>query len=105
MWVLPHRCTHHKPWVQYGCPLTPSPDGHDGHWKNGPRGNMSEDLKTQEAASCNWEGGKEGGRGGSDHHLFRMFYAKLSPSWLKTFLSTGNVLLHSVTPLSIYIYI
>lgn len=43
---------------------------------------------------------------GLDIELFRMrFYAKPSPSWLKTFLSTGNVLLHSVTPLSIYIYI
>ena len=45
---------------------------------------------------------------GFDIRLLRMFffYAKLSPSWLKTFLSTGNVLLHSVTPFEyIYLYI
>lgn len=55
------------------------------------------DLKTQEIASCT---GKKAWMSNCC-----TFYSKPAPSLLKTFLRTGNVLLHSVTPLSLYIFI
>lgn len=88
-----------RSFIQYSYSLTLSTESIRARrtWRQ-QRGNMSEPEKT---GDCVLHRGK-----GLGFELLTMcFYAKPSPSWLKTFLRTGNVLLHSVTPLRIYLYI